>query len=88
GLQNVQYERLPHLKMAKYVGSLMEPTLKPSTPYTGSNAPALAVSEDFKSLLERSYDSSIWTTIIDPKVTLDFFHANQDVVLIHYSDQY
>ncbi|KJG06068.1 cell division protein FtsK [Photobacterium angustum] len=88
GLQNVQYDRLPHLKMAKYVGSLMEPALKPSTQYTGANAPALAVSEDFKSLLERSYDSSIWTTIIDPKVTLDFFHANQDVVLIHYSDQY
>lgn len=88
GLQNVQYDKLPQLKMAKYIGSLMEPTLKPSTQYTGSNAPALAVSEDFKSLLERSYDSSIWTTIIDPKVTLDFFHANQDVVLIHYSDQY
>ncbi|EKA6050156.1 DNA phosphorothioation-dependent restriction protein DptH [Vibrio vulnificus] len=88
GLQNVQYRNQPHLEMAKYVGSLMEPAFKPSTPYTGSNAPALAVSEDFKSLLERSYDSSIWTTIIDPKVTLDFFHANQDVVLIHYSDQY
>lgn len=88
GLQNVQYDKVPHLEMAKYVGSLMEPALKPSTQYTGANAPALAVSEDFKSLLERSYDSSIWTTIIDPKVTLDFFHANQDVVLIHYSDQY
>ncbi len=88
GLQNAQYGRLPHLKMAKYLGSLMEPALKPSTQYTGANAPALAVNEDFKSLLERSYDSSIWTTIIDPKVTLDFFHANQDVVLIHYSDQY
>ncbi|ASJ38173.1 cell division protein FtsK [Vibrio vulnificus] len=88
GLQNVQYRNQPHLEMAKYVGSLMEPAFKPSTPYTGSNAPALAVSEDFKSLLERSYESSIWTTIIDPKVTLDFFHANQDVVLIHYSDQY
>lgn len=88
GLQNVQYNNQPHLEMAKYVGSLMEPALKPSTQYTGANAPALAVSEDFKSLLERSYDSSIWTTIIDPKVTLDFFHANQDVVLIHYSDQY
>ncbi|ELP1876606.1 DNA phosphorothioation-dependent restriction protein DptH [Vibrio vulnificus] len=88
GLQNVQYRNQLHLEMAKYVGSLMEPAFKPSTPYTGSNAPALAVSEDFKSLLERSYDSSIWTTIIDPKVTLDFFHANQDVVLIHYSDQY
>ncbi|EHK9000016.1 DNA phosphorothioation-dependent restriction protein DptH [Vibrio vulnificus] len=88
GLQNVQCSNQPHLEMAKYVGSLMEPALKPSTQYTGANAPALAVSEDFKSLLERSYDSSIWTTIIDPKVTLDFFHANQDVVLIHYSDQY
>ncbi|EOX4930199.1 DNA phosphorothioation-dependent restriction protein DptH [Vibrio alginolyticus] len=88
GLQNVQYRNQPHLEMAKYVGSLMEPALKPSTQYTGANAPALAVSEGFKSLLERSYDSSIWTTIIDPKVTLDFFHANQDVVLIHYSDQY
>ncbi|MGL0940867.1 DNA phosphorothioation-dependent restriction protein DptH [Vibrio vulnificus] len=88
GLQNVQYRNQPHLEMAKYVGSLTEPVLKPSTPHTGSNAPALAVSEDFKSLLERSYESSIWTTIIDPKVTLDFFHANQDVVLIHYSDQY
>lgn len=88
GLQNVLYDNLPHLAMAKYIGSLMEPALKPSTQYTGANAPALAVSEDFKSLLERSYDSSTWTTIIDPKVTLDFFHANQDVVLIHYSDQY
>ncbi|WP_413757929.1 hypothetical protein, partial [Vibrio vulnificus] len=42
GLQNVQYSNQPHLEMAKYVGSLTEPALKPSTPYTGSNAPALA----------------------------------------------
>lgn len=88
GLQNVQYSNQPHLEIAKYVGSLIEPAFKPSTQYTGANAPALAVSEDFKSLLARSYDSSIWTTIIDPKVTLDFFHANQCIVLIHYSDQY
>ncbi|WP_114827096.1 DNA phosphorothioation-dependent restriction protein DptH, partial [Vibrio cholerae] len=88
GLQNVQYERLPHLKMAKYVGSLVEPALNLSRTYNGPDAPALALSEGFKSSLERSYESSIWTTIIDPKVTLDFFHANQEVVLIHYSDQY
>ncbi|MGL5250756.1 MAG: DNA phosphorothioation-dependent restriction protein DptH, partial [Enterovibrio sp.] len=88
GLQDVCYEELPHLKMAKFVGSLLEPALKPSTQYTGANAPALAVNEDFKDQLERSYKSSIWTTIIDPKVTLDFFRSNQDVVLIHYSDQY
>ncbi|MBE8233352.1 MAG: DNA phosphorothioation-dependent restriction protein DptH [Endozoicomonadaceae bacterium] len=88
GLKNVEYDDIPHLKMAKYIGLLTQPALKPNTIYNGSNAIALAVSNNFKDLLQRSYDSSIWTTIIDPKVTLDFFHSNQDVVLIHYSDQY
>ncbi|MFA0268521.1 DNA phosphorothioation-dependent restriction protein DptH [Vibrio cyclitrophicus] len=88
GLKGTDYQDYPHLMMAKYVGALLKPALKPNTQYHGANAVALAVSEDFKGLLERSYDSSIWTTIIDPKVTLDFFHSNEDVVLIHYSDQY
>lgn len=88
GLKGTDYQDHPHLMMAKYVGALLKPALKPNTPYHGANAVALAVSEDFKGLLERSYDSSIWTTIIDPKVTLDFFQSNEDVVLIHYSDQY
>ncbi|MER2497061.1 DNA phosphorothioation-dependent restriction protein DptH [Vibrio neptunius] len=88
GLKGTDYQDHPHLMMAKYVGALLKPALKPNTQYHGANAVALAVSEDFKGLLERSYDSSIWTTIIDPKVTLDFFQSNEDVVLIHYSDQY
>ena len=88
GLKGIDYQDLPHLQMAKYIGSLTKPALKPNTQYHGANAVALAVSDDFKSLLERSYGSAIWTTIIDPKVTLDFFHSNEDVVLIHYSDQY
>lgn len=88
GLKGTDYQDHPHLMMAKYVGALLKPALKANTQYHGANAVALAVSEDFKELLERSYDSSIWTTIIDPKVTLDFFHSNEDVVLIHYSDQY
>ena len=73
GLKGTDYQDHPHLMMAKYVGALLKPALKPNTQYHGANAVALAVSEDFKGLLERSYDSSIWTTIIDPKVTLDFF---------------
>lgn len=88
GLQGVEYSDLPHLKMAKYIGSLIKPALQPNTPYQGTDAVVIAVNEDFKTLLKRSYESSIWTTIIDPKVTLDFFHSNEDVVLIHYSDQY
>lgn len=88
GLKSVEYNTLPHLKMAKYIGSLIKPALQPNTPYQGTDAVVVAVNEDFKTLLKRSYQSSIWTTIIDPKVTLDFFHSNEDVVLIHYSDQY
>ncbi|WP_335920277.1 DNA phosphorothioation-dependent restriction protein DptH [Shewanella algae] len=88
GLKGVEYNTLPHLKMAKYIGSLIKPALQPNTPYQGTDAVVIAVNEDFKTLLKRSYQSSIWTTIIDPKVTLDFFHSNDDVVLIHYSDQY
>ena len=88
GLSNISYDDKPHLKMAKYIGSLTKPALGRNIQYHGKNAVSLAVSEDFKELLKRSYTSSVWTTIIDPKVTLDFFHSNEDVVLIHYSDQY
>lgn len=88
GLAKVPYDDKPHLKMAKYIGSLTKPALAKNIQYHGKNAISLAVSEDFKDLLKRSYNSSVWTTIIDPKVTLDFFHSNEDVVLIHYSDQY
>ncbi|WP_409075198.1 DNA phosphorothioation-dependent restriction protein DptH [Pantoea sp. C3] len=88
GLKGSDYKDHAHLIIAKYIGSLLQPANKQNTMYHGANAIALAVSEDFKELLKRSYDSSVWTTIIDPKVTLDFFHSNKDVVLIHYSDQY
>lgn len=88
GLRNIHYEKYIHLRLANKVGAMQVPAFRLNTKYTGKNAIALAINESFKSLLEKSYDSSIWTTIIDPKVTLDFFHEQQDVVLIHYSDQY
>lgn len=87
GLREASYEEIPHLRLAKLFGALIVPARKSSTPYTGSNAIALAVNEGFKDLLETAYGASIWTTIIDPKVTLDFFR-NQDLTLIHFSDQY
>jgi DNA phosphorothioation-dependent restriction protein DptH len=87
GLRKTTYEHSLPLQIAKYYGALVPAARKSSSPYTGSNAIALAVNEGFKSLLERAYGASIWTTIIDPKVTLDFFR-NQDLTLIHFSDQY
>ena len=53
-----------------------------------SNGLSLKVSNQLQRLLDRAYEDSLWTVIIDPKVTLDFFKTQQDVVLIHYSDNY
>jgi len=88
GLKHVDYKEHSHLKLAKLYGAIYRAAKESNAQYTGKNAVSLAVSDNFKYLLEKSYDAAIWTTIIDPKVTLDFFTSNNDVVLIHYSDQY
>lgn len=88
GLQGIDTEAHPHLQLAELYGSLWMPARQPGATYTGSNAVAIAVNQDFHKLLQRCYRSSIWTTLIDPKVTLDFFDTQDGVVLIHYSDQY
>lgn len=56
--------------------------------YSETSSLALKVSNQLQQLLEAVYEDSIWTTIIDPKVTLKFFKSQKDVVLIHYSDNY
>ena len=87
GLKNVDINNA-HLTMAKMLSGLIKPARKSNEQHSRSKSLALAVSDDFKTLLERSYEHSIWTTIIDPKVTLDFFESAKDMVLIHYSDNY
>ena len=88
GLKNVETSNNAHLIMAQRLNGLIKPARKSNEQHSRSKSLALAVSDDFKTLLERSYDNSIWTTIIDPKVTLDFFESAKDMVLIHYSDNY
>ena len=88
GLRNVETAELPHLEIARMVGTLQKPLVARNESYNNSSAIRLAVSDEFRELLDRSYDSSLWVTIIDPKVTLKFFEKTRDVVLIHFSDQY
>ncbi len=88
GLKGVDYDDAPHLKLAKLIGTLWRPAQSKNDVYHEHSATSLAVNQEFMTLLGRSYDSSIWTTIIDPKVTLKFFEAKTGVILIHYSDQY
>lgn len=87
GLRGVDYQPIQSLRLARMLGNLWQPASQSNAQYLETSM-GLAVSADFKELLSRSYDSALWTTIIDPKVTLDFFTSQQDVVLIHYSDQY
>ena len=87
GLHGIEYEKFIHLKVAKLFGSLIRPAREDNLPYSEKNAVALAVNENFRALLKQTCDSSIWTTIIDPRVTLEFFETQNEVV-IHYSDQY
>ncbi|SDH89389.1 DNA phosphorothioation-dependent restriction protein DptH [Pseudomonas panipatensis] len=87
GLRNVETSSHQSLRLARLLGSLWQPAHLNNSHYLGYGM-GLAVSTDFKRLLTQSYDSALWTTIIDPKVTLDFFTSQKDVVLIHYSDQY
>ncbi|EGF24921.1 DNA phosphorothioation-dependent restriction protein DptH [Rhodopirellula baltica] len=88
GLQGVETAELPHLELARLVGTLQQPLIATNETYNNSSAIRLAVSDAFRDLLDQSYASSLWVTIIDPKVTLKFFEKTKDVVLIHFSDQY
>ena len=88
GLRNVNYSGIAHIEIAAKLGRLMKPARDNTADYRDNSAIALAVNSNFKGLLDKSYDSSIWTSIIDPKVTLDFFNNQENTLLIHYSDQY
>lgn len=88
GLKNVDINDFTHLQLAKIFNAMQRPVYEPGSPYVKENAIALMISENFKTLLEKSYLSALWTVIIDPKVTLDFFDCYKDLILIHYSDQY
>ncbi|ABC33661.1 conserved hypothetical protein [Hahella chejuensis KCTC 2396] len=88
GLKGVDYSNKPHLKIARIFGAMWRPSHLSSDSFHEHSAISLAVSDSVKRLLDKSYDSSVWVTIVDPKVTLDFFSNTEDVILIHYSDQY
>ena len=88
GLKNIDFSSNDTLSLSRLYGLLIKPALGTNEQYSNSSAISLAVDGSFRTSLARSYESSIWTTIIDPKVTLDFFKAERDLTLIHYSDQY
>jgi DNA phosphorothioation-dependent restriction protein DptH len=86
GLKNVKAENIS-VSLASLYNQLLFAYRDKSAKYIKGNVPVLAVKDTFRDKLSKSYDSSLWTCIIDPKVTLEFFDT-QDTILIHYADQY
>lgn len=88
GMKRVDDSEKLHLKIARLVNNLLRPARQVNESYWDTSALRLAVNDRFREQLEVCYKNSLWTTIIDPKVTLNFFEHEQDLILIHYSDQY
>ncbi|MEO2077882.1 MAG: DNA phosphorothioation-dependent restriction protein DptH [Bacillus sp. (in: firmicutes)] len=60
-----------------------------SEPYHKGVSIVTRMSELTNDSLRSLYKASNWVTFIDPKVGLEFFKSNDDnLVIIHYSDQY
>jgi len=88
GLRDIDTSDKKHLQIAKLYNALQRSVYEAGELYDEDEVISLMISENFKNLLEQSYINSLWTVIIDPKVTLDFFENERDLILIHYSDQF
>lgn len=88
GLKNIDNIEKSHISLAKIYNSMQRAVYESGTNYESNKTISLMISEKFKDLLTKSYENALWTIIIDPKVTLDFFDSEDDLILIHYSDQY
>ncbi|MFC0116917.1 DNA phosphorothioation-dependent restriction protein DptH [Pseudoalteromonas xiamenensis] len=87
GLKNVSVSQSPALQLSSRFNSMAKAAWQ-GHKYEPTNGLALKVSSQLNALLTDVYDSSVWTVIIDPKVTLEFFKTQKDTVLIHYSDNF
>lgn len=87
GLAGIDVEMYPHITLARLLNTLMYPWKADGERYFKGKSRALKIGNSFRDSLEKSYNSSVWTTVIDPKVTLEFFNT-EGTLLLHYSDQY
>ena len=79
------------LRMAKQYNALARVAFSGSS-FEPESAIFTSIENNGKGQLGKIYDSSNWVVFVDPKVDLSFFKSNeqddQDLMIIHYSDQY
>lgn len=79
------------IRMAKAYNALFRVAFSGSS-YEPDSAIFTTIASNGKGQLSKIYESSNWVVFVDPKVDLSFFKPgaqdNQDLMIIHYSDQY
>ena len=88
GISEAQERSSRLLGVAAAINRLFFPAVEPHESVSAVGAMALSIEPSMRDDLKAAYGSSIWTTVIDPRVTLAFFETEPDTILIHYSDQY
>lgn len=78
-------------KMAKYYNAMFRVAFTGSS-FEPESAIFTEIASGAEGQLGKIYDSSNWVVFVDPKVDLSFFkqsgQTDQDLMIIHYSDQY
>jgi len=57
-------------------------------PYKKDEVVTTLIDTNIKASLNDLYDHSQWVTFVDPHFDLSFFKGEDDVIIVHYSDQY
>lgn len=80
------------LRMAKQYNALARVAFSSGSSFEPESAIFTSIANSGKGQLGKIYESSNWVVFVDPKVDLSFFkHSEkdgQDLMIIHYSDQY
>lgn len=79
------------MRLAKYYNAMFRVAFTGSS-YEPDSSIFTEIASGAEGQLGKIYDSSNWVVFVDPKVDLSFFkksgQTEQDVMIIHYSDQY
>ena len=76
------------LKLSEVYNSAMY-VFGTQNPYQRGVVSCTSIDEHETGMIEKTYNASNWVVFIDPRVDLNFFkNDQQDVMIIHYSDQH
>ena len=80
-------EKTSLIDFAKRYNSLMLVS-DSDNPYSSTRSISIQIDKSVNQKIDFIYKKSNWVVFVDPKVDLEFFRTKEDLLIIHYSDQY